>query len=263
MKIIDFHAHIYPEKIAQKAVEGVGSFYSINMDCEQGTAEYLLKQGRQAGVDRFLVQSVATTPAQVESINNFIAQECKEHSEFIGFGTLHPDMDDPIKEIERIKKLGLKGIKLHPDTQKFNIDDTKMKPVYKALGGDLPILMHCGDYRYSYSHPKRLANVLDEFKELTVIAAHFGGWSLWDLAVEYLKDRRCYLDCSSSFEFLGGVRFKELIEIYGSDRIIFGTDFPMWKAKNELEHIYSLNLPQADLKNILYKNAMRVLGEEK
>ena len=34
MKIIDFHAHIYPEKIASKAVESIGQFYNIEMDCE-------------------------------------------------------------------------------------------------------------------------------------------------------------------------------------------------------------------------------------
>ena len=46
MKIIDFHSHIYPEKIAEKAVESVGEFYGIGMD-GKGTAKDLLKEGKE------------------------------------------------------------------------------------------------------------------------------------------------------------------------------------------------------------------------
>ena len=108
----------------------------------------MAEAGKQAGIDRFVVHSVAVTPKQVQSINNFIAEECAAHREFFGFGTLHADMEDPRSEIERIEALGLRGIKIHPDTQRFNMDDPKMMAIYEMLEGRLPVLIHCGDYRY-------------------------------------------------------------------------------------------------------------------
>lgn len=76
--IIDSHAHIYPDKLARKAARSIGDFYDIDMDLD-GTVDMLLKVGDEAGVDKFLVHSVATTPHQVRSINSFIAKSVSEH----------------------------------------------------------------------------------------------------------------------------------------------------------------------------------------
>ena len=260
MQILDFHTHIYPENISEKAVHSVSDFYGLHMHGE-GTAEALLAYGKEAGVTRYVVQSVAIAPRYVQSINTFIAEECRKHPEFIGFGTLHPAMENVKEEIDRIRQLGLRGIKLHPDTQQFDMDAPEAMAIYEMVEGEFPILMHCGDYRYDHSHPARLANVLDAFPNLTVIGAHFGGWSLFDLAVEYLEERHCYLDISSSMVFLGLRRTKELIRLYGADRILFGTDFPMWDAKEELERLRSLELTDEEMEKILYTNGMKILGE--
>lgn len=261
-KIVDFHAHIYPEKIADKAAQNVGKFYGIEMD-HGGSVEELIESGNEGNVTNFVVQSVATKPQQVQSINDFIMQTCKESGgRMIGLGTLHPDMENPEQEIERCILMGLKGIKLHPDCQKFNMDDNKMLPIYKALEGRLPILVHCGDYRYDYSHPRRVAHVLDAFPKLDIVAAHFGGWSVYDLAVEYLEHRRCWLDTSSALAYIGSRRGRELIRLYGADRMVFGTDFPMWSHKQELERFYGLELTEEENEKILYQNACEILKTE-
>ena len=67
MEIIDFHAHIYPEKIADKATQATGDFYNISPACT-GTAESLISEGRKAGISRFVILPVATKPEQVRSI---------------------------------------------------------------------------------------------------------------------------------------------------------------------------------------------------
>ena len=82
MEIIDAHAHIYPDKIAEKASRAVGDFYGIPMEYV-GTVEGLLNEGKKAGVSRFLVHSVATTPHQVHSINTFINEQKTIHPELI------------------------------------------------------------------------------------------------------------------------------------------------------------------------------------
>jgi predicted TIM-barrel fold metal-dependent hydrolase len=286
--VIDFHAHIYPEKIAAKAVANICAFYSIPMGCD-GTVEGLLKYrkggnsvppfppgpqdwappGKEPcppgpppwrGIDRFVVFSAAAAPGQVTRINDFIAQTVEGRPELTGFGTLHPDFEDPEGEIERLIGLGLRGLKFHSDMQRFNIDDERMMRIYASAEGRLPIVFHTGDYRYDYSHPRRLARVLDAFPRLTAAAAHFGGWSIFDLALEYLKDRFCYFDVSSSIPYLGRKRAAELIHIYGAERFLFGTDFPMWDPRRCLEDFYELDLRDDERELILHGNAERILG---
>jgi predicted TIM-barrel fold metal-dependent hydrolase len=263
--VIDFHSHIYPDKIAARAVESICAFYTIPMVCDgtvNGLLEYAKPQAGAAGdsIDRFVVFSAAAAPGQVVSINNFIAKTVQEHPQLIGFGTLHPDFEDPAVEIERLMGLGLRGLKFHPDMQLFNIDDERMMKIYALAEGRLPIVFHTGDYRYEYSHPKRLARVLDAFPRLVAVAAHFGGWSLFDLALEYLKDRFCYFDVSSSIPFLGNKRAAELIRIYGAERFLFGSDYPMWDPCRCLRDFRELDLSAEEQELILHKNAERIIG---
>lgn len=260
MKVIDCHCHIYPAKIASKAVDGVGQFYAIEMDAPDGTAEGLLKACEETPISRFVVHSVATRPEQVRSINDFIADACDAHPEFTGFMTLHQDFEDPEAEIERACARGLVGIKLHPDTQRVNMDDPRLMTIYEIAEGRLPIIMHCGDYRYDFSHPRRMRNILRTFPNLVVDAAHFGGWSVYDLAVEYLEDERCFLDMSSAQAFLGPRRTAELVRLYGTDRIMFGSDFPMWDPVAEYEAFTALPFSEAEFEQMLRGNAERFLG---
>ncbi|MDR0602470.1 MAG: amidohydrolase family protein [Treponema sp.] len=263
--VIDFHSHIYPGKIAARAVESIGEFYRIPMACD-GTVEGLAASGRKGGIDRFVVFSAAAVPAQVSAINDYIVSAVQERKgkipSFTGLGTLHRDMEDPAREIGRIAALGLKGIKLHPDMQKFNIDDKKMMDMYAMLEeGRMIAVFHTGDYRYDYSHPARLARVLDAFPRLTAVAAHFGGWSLHDLALEYFRNRSCYLDVSSSIPYIGRQRARELIRIYGAQRILFGSDYPMWDPAACLEEFNALDLGEDERELILSGNALRILGD--
>lgn len=260
MTVIDCHCHIYPDKIAPRAVESVGDFYSIHMDVQDGTTTGLLSACANSPITHHIVYSVATKPAHVHSINDFIAAQCEEHPQLIGFATLHQDTPDPEAEIDRIIKLGLKGIKLHPDTQAVNMDDPRLMRIYEIIEGRLPLVMHTGDYRYDYSHPRRLKKILHTFPDLVVNAAHFGGWSIFDLALELLEDERCFLDMSSAQAFLGPRRTYELTKLYGTDRLMFGSDFPMWHPVEEYDAYTALPFTDDELENLLHRNAERFLG---
>jgi predicted TIM-barrel fold metal-dependent hydrolase len=263
--IIDFHSHIYPEKLAARAVTSTEAFYTIPAR-GRGTPEDLAAAGAKGGIDRFVVFSAAAVPAQVMNINTYIASVCADREKagetpaFTGFGTLHPGMENPGPEIERIKSLGLRGVKFHPDMQKFDIDDERMMKIYALLEGNLPVIFHTGDYRYSHSHPARLVPVLDAFPRLTVVAAHFGGWSLFDLALEYFRERRCYVDISSSIPYLGRRRAEELIHAYGAERVLFGSDYPIWDPGECLKEFLELKLACAERERILSGTALEILG---
>lgn len=261
MRVTDIHAHIYPDKVAERASQSIGNFYHLVMEEKEGSVSNLICQIEGSGIERCVVHSVAVRPKTVTSINDFIARTCDEHPEFVGFMTLHQDTEDPEAEIERACAMGLRGIKLHPDTQEVNMDDDRLMRVYEvAQRRGLPLIIHCGDYRYDYSHPRRLKRILHEFPRLVVDAAHFGGWSVFDYALEYLEDERCFLDVSSSMHFLGPRRTRELIEIYGYDRILFGSDFPMWNPKSELQTFLSLGFSQGTYERMCWHNADRFLG---
>ena len=261
-KVIDAHCHIYPEKIVDKAVAGTDAFYSTKAAC-RGTAEELLEIGTKAGIDRFVVHSVATTPHQVERINTFIASEvAKAPERLTGLGAAHPDCENHDAVIEQIKALGLHGIKIHPDIQGFAIDDPRMMRVYELCEQEgLAVLMHTGDYRYDYSNPNRLLPVLKAFPKLTVIGAHFGGWSIWEDASRVLCEyQNLYVDCSSTFPFAGNdlALGERLIHRYGTDRVMFASDFPMWSPEAELETFMKLNLTDEERIQILSQNAEKI-----
>ena len=238
MRIIDFHAHIYPDKIAEKATNATGGFYGITPAC-LGTSEALLKEGKSAGINGFVLLPVATRPEQARHINTFIRDEVNAHAEFHGFGTLHPDSATMSEEAEYILQSGLLGVKLHPDTQGFNV--------------------HCGDKRFDYSHPRRLKKVIDNFPKLCVIAAHLGGWSLFDEAFALLKNSDCFFDISSCTMFLPSEKVAKYIRGYGADRVLFGTDFPLWSPETEVNAFKNLPLTSEEFEKIAYKNALRVI----
>ena len=262
-RTIDSHCHIYPDKIAQKASAGTADFYKMP-SLFDGKISTLLSLGKAAGIEHFIVQSVATAPKQVSSINHFIAESVKNSGgQFTGLGTLHPDSDNIEAEIQEIIELGLKGVKLHPDIQRFKIDDPKMFKIYELCEGRLPILMHTGDHRFDFSNPNRMMPVLEKFPRLTVIGAHFGGWSVWDDAAKTLSKYKNFLvDCSSSFYAMSPQKAKELILAYGTHRVLFGTDYPMWEIDTEIERFMQIELSEEERQDILYNNAAKLFFDK-
>lgn len=257
-EIIDIHAHIYPEKIASKAVSAISSFYGLPME-GKGTAEDLVESGQKAKIQKFVISSIATAPAQVRSINDFIAGVCHTHSGFIGFGTMHQDFPNPKTEVERMLSLGLKGIKLHPDFQKRYIDEPLMFPLYEASEGRLPILFHIGDYRMDYSSPLRLARILKCFPDLVVIASHLGAYRVWDEWGTTLLGKNVYIDTSSALMFLAKNKAVEIIRSHGVDKVLFGTDYPLYSHQGELQRFLSLGLTPEENKMILSENTKKLL----
>ena len=126
---------------------------------------------------------------------------------------------------------------------------------------NLPVLLHTGDSRYDYSNPERMKRVLEDFPELTVIGAHFGGWSCWKKAAETLSGyKNFYVDCSSSFDWLTSEESRDLVRKYGADHVLFATDFPMWNHETELERFNEMNLTDEENRLILYKNALKLFS---
>ena len=259
MKFIDIHTHVYPPAIAQKAADNVRNFYQIGRDMD-GTTDMLLQRGQQAGISQYVILPVAIRPENVESINHFIAQQVQDHPCFVGFGTVHAGMENIGQATEEIARMGLRGIKLHPDCQKFDIDDPRLFPMYEVLQGRQPVFIHMGDKRYNYSHPTRLRKVLDLFPRLDAVAAHFGGYSVQEIARQELQDTNCIMDVSSSLMFMEPGEAEHYINLYGAERMAFGTDYPVWDPVEEVQRFLKLDLTDEQKEQIAWKTAHQFLG---
>ena len=259
MQIIDIHTHVYPDKVAKKASDSIRDFYAIYGGQMDGTVDMLLERGKEAGISKYVILPVSNAANRVRSINNFILEQTAAHDCFIGFGTLHADMENPEEEAEWILSAGLKGIKMHPDSQQFNIDDPRLLPIYDQIRGKIPVLLHMGDQRYNFSHPSRLRKVLDIFPDLEVIAAHFGGYSMFHTAKELLWDTDCVFDISSAMMFMEQGEAERYINNYGAERMAYGTDYPLWDPVNEVNRFKELKLTDYQFDQIAHKTAERIL----
>ena len=265
MPVYDVHAHIYPSKISAKAVAAVGKFYCYEEMSGDGTPEQLLDIYAGSPITHALVHSVATTAKSVPTINSFLAEQGRLHPEFIAFGTMHHDLPDKEAEIERALELGIHGFKLHPDTQEVNMDDPRLMEFYEIIAGRVPLILHTGDYRYDFSNPQRLVNILNTFPDLVVNAAHLGGWSIYDVGFDILHasplgSERLYVDVSSAFAWVGRRHMRELIRMWGADRVMFGSDYPMWTPRVELNELICCGLTDDELEKVLHLNAERFIG---
>ncbi len=262
-RAIDFHCHIYPAKIARKAREATGEFYGVPCGDCLGEAEDLLRRCDEVGIEKCVIHSVATKPEQVRSINRFLAKTSEAYAgRFLPFGTVHQDCEDMEDVVEEICALGFRGIKLHPDIQKVSLNDPRCMRLFRACRGRLMVLFHAGDDRYAYSNPAQILPVLEAFPDITFIGAHLCGYHVWDEAVSQMAGRfpNLYVDCSSSSFAMPPEVFRDYIEAYGTDRVLFGSDYPMWDPREEYRHLASLGFSQKTLEDIYWNNAAALLG---
>lgn len=260
MQIIDIHTHVYPDAIAQKATHSVQDFYNISGAGLDGRVSTLRQRGAEAGICQYVILPVAVHPGQARHINEFILQQSAQYGDFVGFGTVHAGMTHLDEEVQFILNRGLHGIKMHPDTQCFNIDDPRLFSMYEAVSGKIPVFLHMGDSRYDYSRPARLRRVLDLFPNLDVIAAHFGGYEMYEEGYRQLHDKNCIFDISSSLMFMDPGVPEDFINRYGAERMAYGTDYPLWDPVVEVQRFLQLKLTDAQFEQIAYKTAKDYLN---
>ena len=261
MRFIDFHTHVYPDAIAAKAADNVRQFYNgLGNPAIDGSVKTLLDRGTEAGVENFVILPVSVQASRTRHINDFILEQVEKQPRFYGYGTIHAGMEDLTGEVQYIMDKGLRGIKMHPDYQLFNIDDPRLFPVYEMAGEKLPFIFHMGDKRYDYSHPARLRHVLELFPKLRVIAAHFGGYTVHQVAKEELKGKDCFFDVSSSLMFMEEGLAEKYINHYGADRFVYGSDFPMWDPVVEMERFLRLKLTDDQKEQIAHITAEGILN---
>ena len=267
--IIDFHTHIFPEKIAKPTIDFLSKQANIPPFTD-GTDEGLLKNMERAGVDISVALPVLTKPNQFESINNYAVEINEKYADkkrrIISFGGIHPLCEDIKGKMRFLKDKGFKGVKIHPDYQGEYINHEGYKTILKcAKELDMAVVTHAGvDYGFPDSSPKcppELASeVIDEINCDKFILAHYGANADYETVFNTLAGKNVFFDTSFTFNQIDKETFIKIMEKHGADKILFATDCPWQDIKDNIETFNSYGINKESADKILYKNAMKLLG---
>lgn len=269
--IIDFHTHVFPDKIAEKTIPYLmekGNIPSFG----NGTLSDLKEKMKESSCGKALVLPVCTKPSQFESINKF-ARILNEEKNIFSFGGIHPDNDNIREKLIYLKSQGFKGIKLHPDYQETYINDEKNYNIVKtAVELDMYVTIHAGvDVAYPddvHCPPEESAKLIKRIYngnynvEPRVILAHLGGIDMFDDVEKYLVGLPVYFDLAVILTFSTDKinQIERIIKNHGADKILYASDYPWSSLKDNVKIAKSLNLSDREKELIFYKNSEKILG---
>ena len=263
LEMIDFHTHIFPGKIAARAMDSLSQASGHMIPVSDGTREGLLQLMDADGVSQSVVLSIATNEGQMTKVNDHAI--AINGGRLVSFGSVYPRAENAVDELHRLHDAGVKGIKLHPEYQDFFVDDDALLPIYETLRAlKMITVFHAGmDNAYMEpikASPKRLAAMLPAFGEAPVVLAHMGGYIMWREVLEVLAGKPVYLDTSFCFSRIPLPLCKAIVTKHGPDHILFGSDAPWSRPANERRLVDALELSDADTAAVLRGNARRLLA---
>ena len=267
--IIDFHTHVFPDKIAEKTIALLSEKGGIP-PFSDGTCNGLLSRIEKAGVDLAVTLPVLTSPAQFDSVNRFAAelnrQNQGKHPRLLSFAGIHPDCEDIEGKMAFLRESGFKGIKIHPDYQGVYIDDERyIRIVLAAKKENLTVVTHAGvDTGYRdcpvRCTPDRALRLLRSVSYRKIVFAHLGGCEMPTEVLETLAGEDVYFDTAYVLRFTDKAYMKELLLRHGEDRILFGSDSPWSDVKADVEILKSFSLGKEAEEKIFCENAKKLLG---
>ena len=260
---IDFHTHVFPDRISKSAIDKLSTSGGIPAFTDGSLSDTLQKMS-DAGVDRMVALSIATNPKQQTNVNSFAISIKSER--VIPFGSVHPDSENIVSDIKLLHANGIKGIKIHNEYQNADILDRRYMPAYELcekLG--MVMIFHAGrDIAFKppvKASPERIRKLSEMFKDLTIVAAHLGGWCAWDQVERELVGTNVYLDTAYISSYIDPQVCKRIIFNHGVDKILFGSDCPWELPSKTISFIESLGLSDEDKQKIYHLNAQKLLGE--
>lgn len=261
--LIDFHTHAFPDAIAPRAMATLSHASGGLKPQTQGTVASLKEELKKDGVDMAVVLSIATNPGQQKKVNDF-AIWMNDDPMLFAFGSVHPDAEDALEELERIHDAGLKGVKFHPEYQNFYANDEKMKPIYRKISQlGLITLFHAGhDLGFPppfHAMPEHLLGAL-KWLDAPVVAAHWGGVGCDQQVLDKLCGENIFFDLSFGYGLIPKRQAQKILEKHTPDRLLFASDMPWHRPAWEKRLLDSLDLSPEDRQKIECKNAQKLLG---
>ena len=267
--IIDFHTHVFPDKIAHSTIDALSSRASIK-PYSDGTVDGLIDKLKKASVNIAVNLPVLTNPSRFESVNLYSrainGQFADSDPRIISFAGIHPACDDLEGKMEWIKAQGFLGIKIHPDYQETFFDDERYVSILQcAKELDLIVVTHAGfDVGYPDSPirctPERARRVIERVGHSKLVLAHLGGHRLTDGVISTLCGLDVYFDTAVVLESTSRETFCKVLEKHGEDKILFASDSPWSDIAADTDRIRAYGLEKETEEKIFWKNAKALLG---
>ncbi|MGH3098100.1 MAG: amidohydrolase family protein [Streptosporangiales bacterium] len=241
--IVDFHTHI-------DEVPALGWHLS---------AEMLLGQMDEAGVDRAVVMPICDAPEVDPGGTERLADTCRRSGgRLVPMVRVHPWYDEATGIVaDAVERLGAVGVKLHGVT---TITDpgspAVVRIIEKAASLGVPVLFHSGDE--AAVTPLELAAAAAAVPEATVVFAHIGGYAHAREALDVASELpNVYLDTSAT-PHVGAVA--EAVSRLGAHRVLYGSDAPGCPMDTEITKVRLSGLSEDDERTVLGGAALRLLG---
>jgi predicted TIM-barrel fold metal-dependent hydrolase len=259
--IVDFHTHVFPDALAERAIPALEEEGDITAVLD-GKLSSLLRSMDEAGIERSVACSIATRPEQFEAIMHFSREIASER--IIPFPSVHPDDPQAAAHVRVIAEEGFRGIKFHPYYQDFDLLEDRMQPIYAAAQDTgLLVAVHTGfDLafpRVRKADPRRVVEVTGAYPRLRLITTHLGGWEDWDEVRRHLLGKPYYMELSFCFGLLSDEAMRDFLLAHPREYLLFGTDSPWVGQRETLDALRALDLEPALLRCILAGNAARLL----
>ena len=269
--IVDFHAHAFPDALAERSVAYLAAKAGIE-HYSDGTVRGLAESASRVKADCALVLPVVTKPSQFRSVNAFAKRINDGEFDAFGvrllsFGGIHPDSEDVGVELSEIKAMGLKGVKIHPDYQQTFIDDPKnMRIIEKAAELGLLVSVHAGlDLGFpdcTHCTPSRAKNMLHATGAENVILAHMGGFGMWEEVLDLLVGEKVRFDTGVVARYMDPALATSIVRAHGADKVLFATDSPWASFEDSVAFVRSLDISDEDKEKVFGGNAAKLLGIE-
>ena len=280
--IIDFHTHIFAPWVIERRAEYVKrdpcfSLLYSQSKAKLATAEELIASMDEAGIATSIILNIGWVSHElcVETNDYLLDAMSRYPGRLVGFCGIQPRAGDlAIGEIERCAGAGASGIgELRSDIQGFDLTDKAlMGPLVDAvIKHGLVLLTHSSEpvgHQYIGKGditPDVLYSFVTAFPDLKLVCAHWGGGlPLYALMPEVAKAiANAFFDTAASIFLYQAEIFKHVGEIAGSDKILFGSDYPLVAQNNIISQIQALEISQEDRSKILGGNALRLLSNAK
>ena len=206
-------------------------------------------------------------------VNDWVANYCKANpNRLIAFGSVHPKYAaDAGREVDRLAKIGIRGLKVHPSHQLFSPNAYRdglapLAVIYeRAQANGLPVMIHTGTSifpgaRNLHAQPMLADDIGVDYPDLVVILAH-GGRPLWMDEAFFLVRRH-----KNMFMDISGIPPQKLMEYFPrleeiADKVLFGTDWPgpgVPEVRGNIEKFLALPISEAAMRKIAHDNAARL-----
>ncbi len=232
----------------------------------------------EAGVDVAIVFGLTAAAAGVRTPHDFVAAFCKgTRTKTIGFMSLDPGDADVLEQVDEGIALGLQGVKLYPVLAGFSPVEEPVQPLLDLLEQrGLVVLWHMGgspspvsDLRNS--QPLLIDAVARRHPGLRQIIAHVGHPWQRDTVQVLRSNRNVFSDVSGiwSRPWDGYLALRNAIEWDVTDKLLFGSDFPLWTPQGAVDglrampDVYAPPLPAIDravVEEIVNRNSLELLG---